>query len=470
MRKSIIVFLISIFYFSLFSQHSINPIVDYSNTGTHGMLVVHRLLEGYNQEINKYVDLDGYTYNYYVNADLPKDIFQDADHWFYPISPREYFNDIQKLNSSQSSLANDMHLLFTQANNIRFEIEQLIKEKDLTNPYNLGEIYVKLESCVDLFDAYYKQCNTLSSSAPSGKEYEKVPSMIKSLLEFYRNSTWVLERLRYERNPDLNEQIRTLEEGLNNLEYISELINKVDDPIKRRATHVSFTKCKTQATAFVDQLKDYQSMTGFDERYKLYGKEYFYHNVQLLSSFNWYGLGFVHHANELLISLGYEEYKMIEIPHYFKVIYPRKIEKIANLPNEITLNQPKAKIEVLQVPSALENRTTSIKQKAVDLKEENLTLSVLDHRTYDQDTISLNLNGEWILENHPLTYKAHKIDITIDPSKENYLILHAVNLGKIPPNTAAIDIYSEGKLQKRVVLNSDLNESEMILLTTKKED
>ena len=470
MRKSIIVFLIFIYHFSLYAQSSIDPVVDYANTGTHGMLVVHRLLEGYNQEINKYVDLDGYTYNYYINADLPKDIFLDSEHWFYPVSPREHFKKIQNVHSPQAALANEMRNLFSKANDIRFEIEQLLREKDLTDPYNLGEIYVKLESCVDIFDDYYHQCLSLSSNAPSGEEYEKVPTTIKHLLEFYRNSVWVLERLRYEKNPDISEQIRALNGGYENLEAISGLINRVNDPLKRKSANESLRKCQSQAAAFIELLEDYQSMTGFDERYKLYGKAYFFHNVQLLSSFNWYGLGFVHHANELLTALNYEEYKMVEIPHYFKVIYPNRKEKIANLPNEIVLNQTQPKIVIDQVPHALENRTTSVKQKAVELKEENLTLSVLDHRSFDGDTISLNLNGEWILENHPLTYKAHKIDITIDPTKENYLILHAVNLGKIPPNTAAIDIYSDNKLQKRVILNSDLDESEMILLSTKKQE
>ena len=37
---------------------ALNQYVDFLNESIHGMLIVHRQLENYNQEINKYVDQD----------------------------------------------------------------------------------------------------------------------------------------------------------------------------------------------------------------------------------------------------------------------------------------------------------------------------------------------------------------------------------------------------------------------------
>ena len=80
---------------SLFAQSSnqvekvkaLNKYVHFTNEATHGMLIVHRMLENFNQEVNKYVDLQSNQLNFYGNKDLPKNIFEDPEHWFYPISP-----------------------------------------------------------------------------------------------------------------------------------------------------------------------------------------------------------------------------------------------------------------------------------------------------------------------------------------------------------------------------------------------
>ena len=70
------------------SVSTLNDYVKFTNESIHGMLIVHRLLELYNQDINKYVDLEGYELNFFSNADLPQDIFEDPDQWFFDESPQ----------------------------------------------------------------------------------------------------------------------------------------------------------------------------------------------------------------------------------------------------------------------------------------------------------------------------------------------------------------------------------------------
>ena len=53
---------------------SLNNYVYFTNESVHGLLIVHRLLENFNQKINKYVDLESTQFNFYSNADLPRNL------------------------------------------------------------------------------------------------------------------------------------------------------------------------------------------------------------------------------------------------------------------------------------------------------------------------------------------------------------------------------------------------------------
>ncbi len=70
---------------------------------------------------------------------------------------------------------------------------------------------------------------------------------------------------------------------------------------------------------------------------------------------------------------------------------------------------------------------------------QEVELEFWDCGVEDNDTISLMLNGSWILKNHRLTKSANSIKIQLNQG-ENLLILYAHNLGDIPKNTAAIAI------------------------------
>ena len=72
-----------------------------------------------------------------------------------------------------------------------------------------------------------------------------------------------------------------------------------------------------------------------------------------------------------------------------------------------------------------------------------------------------SFNGKWILKEKKLRKLPLKLVVELNDAGENYLLLHAENLGEIPPNTIAVRYYLDG-VRKIVVLNSDLNQSEMI--------
>ncbi len=94
-------------------------------------------------------------------------------------------------------------------------------------------------------------------------------------------------------------------------------------------------------------------------------------------------------------------------------------------------------------------------QGEVVISDPFVVISVFDHAAFDGDTISLNVNGKWILNNYCLRKKPKEIPVTLNESGANFVILYAHNLGSTPPNTASIMI-DDGKKPKVVRLRSNL--------------
>lgn len=141
---------------------------------------------------------------------------------------------------------------------------------------------------------------------------------------------------------------------------------------------------------------------------------------------------------------------LLEEPHILKVVYPEKV-----------IQKPDNHIITNDAPTIINDRNVVVRQQNIVVDKTEFTLQFLDHKEQDGDIISINLNGKWIIENQVLKNRPLQVKIKIDPQLENYMILHAENLGTIPPNTCAITYYYNGR-RKQVVLNSNLNESEMI--------
>lgn len=101
--------------------------------------------------------------------------------------------------------------------------------------------------------------------------------------------------------------------------------------------------------------------------------------------------------------------------------------------------------------------------KSIEVASKNLSITVYDHKRSDGDIISLNYNGNWLLEQYRIEHEEHKIDLVLraDKSYPDYLLLYAHNLGKFPPNTVAI-VVDDGITKQRFVLNSDMNVCDVI--------
>ena len=430
---------------------ALNNYTYFTNESVHGLLIVHRLLENFNQKINKYVDLESNQFNFYSNKDLPRNIFEDTDQWFYDVSPYEWYDisvvDSKKLPASLAIALNkdldQLKAILTRVNAIRFELGHLTESDDLKQRKNLDKIYDKLEECVVLYDNFnvikeelklkLKQGYTELKLGSSSSELEIVDGLHENIRAF-------LAALHTEDEASLPELSTHLG---NNIQTATSLLGATPQA----------KKMLTKTTTFHQSTKKYLQGGSFPEEYQQYGKAYYYYNVELVSKTNRYGSGLVVDMNEWIKTASNMALLQMEEPHFFKVIYPKKQVKV----------EPVATTPTVGLPSTVKGREVVVRQNHIALNEPTFLLEISDHQLEDGDIISLNFNDRWIIKEYSLKRKALKIQLRLRPNQPNYLLLHAENLGKAPPNTAKIAYIYNGEKQV-VVLNSDMGESEMIEL------
>ena len=78
-------------------------------------------------------------------------------------------------------------------------------------------------------------------------------------------------------------------------------------------------------------------------------------------------------------------------------------------------------------------------QESLDVTRGTIKLMVWDKNRVDGDVVSIYLNGELLEENLEVTKIKKEIEINLH-SGRNVIVMFAINLGKVPPNTAAIGI------------------------------
>ncbi|MFT6167472.1 MAG: hypothetical protein ACJASF_002171 [Vicingaceae bacterium] len=116
-------------------------------------------------------------------------------------------------------------------------------------------------------------------------------------------------------------------------------------------------------------------------------------------------------------------------------------------------------------PVSIANRDLVIKDR-LKVHSSKVKIEIWDHQTVDGDRVSLNLNGNWILKNYELKKEKYEIEIELLEGT-NTFVLHALNLGKYKPNTAALLVY-DGDKKHRIILESNMNESGTLQINYKK--
>ncbi|MBL7787840.1 MAG: WD40 repeat domain-containing protein [Chitinophagales bacterium] len=107
------------------------------------------------------------------------------------------------------------------------------------------------------------------------------------------------------------------------------------------------------------------------------------------------------------------------------------------------------------------NNTNIVTKSTIKVKSLDIVIDVWDEEQEDGDVLSLALNEQTILEDYRLIKLRKSTKAHINANGTNLLVLYAKDLGKSPPNTAALAIY-DGKRTQIVRLSSDFKDSQAI--------
>jgi len=445
---------------------AINAYVDYFNESIHGMLIVHRLLENNNQDINKYVDLEGFQINFYSNNDLPKNIFEDPEQWFYELSPEKRYAELSKvqhnlpaaIRTELMSQASTIQSICYSVNDIRFEVEDYIDAHDLTVKENLYGVYELLENAVDLYGKFYTTQNEFHNSirpyvksSVKAIESDGFMDVYNSFFKIHTSAKNILNALRSRDEERVASYRKELKAAF------AEFKVKIESPAnagryKKSAQFSTIESKVTDVIAAADAFTD----GSVPKEYKLYGKYYYYHNSNVINKFNRYGNGFVNEMNVLMDKQTAAYPHFLEMPHYFQVIYPMKIIEQDYLISETKL--------IEEMPREIAERSVTINDKVIKAETNLLELELYDYKLKDNDVVSINFNGDWIYKNLSLESEPKKLKLKLNDEGVNYLLVHAESVGIISPNTVAIK-YKIGEKRDEIILESDLDSSALIEFT-----
>ena len=442
---------------------AINNYVTFSNESAHGMLIIHRLLELYNQEMNKYVDLPNYQLNLFSNEDFPENIFDDESGSFYRISPSDLYKTAIKesvnLSGKNAAEANaiigNMKAILDDLEKERYSIGTLIANTDLKQRANLKNIYAALDACVIKYDEFEHQRKLLSvlllrlsSDGKKGDPFNK--SFIQPFENYSNNLHLTFDALRKENTPEAVKAATVLLKSANAL---TQSIATIDVKAYSKQQNAVLEELRSILKKQIGHIESFTKGASIPKEYEQYGSCYHMYNILLAGTTNKYGTGVIERGNELIKVNGRNYKYQFERPHFYKVIRPKEIieeEKVA---------------EVITPPKEVDNRKIVVdKDKSITSNVEKLLIEVYDNQEFDYDTISLKFNGEWILKKQLITKEPIRLYLPLEKGKDNYLILYADNLGKIPPNTCSVKWKNEKGKYSEMVLKSDFNTSEMIVI------
>lgn len=447
------------------AHEALNLYVDFVNKSIHGMFMVNRLLVEYNMELNKYVDLESERINNYSNKDLPKDIFEDPDKWFYDVSPYELAARAKKAGSAAlSAEENKVLSMYTDrlisiikaANQLRFDMDKVTLGVDLTKRENVGKVYLKLEEGVKLFDDFYAVQQDMEKIFDACRDKYKVENtaftaLYNDMIKVQKSTRAVLNKIRNKETEHLDQLLNVEELAVKSLKERN--VNNLS-ALKLTQTNIKthFDNALLAADKLCKSARLFQQNESVPAKYKLYGRFYYFYNVEMLDKNNYYGTGVISELNNLIQVSSLPVIKLSEMPHIFQIIYPKKIENL----EIIKPSDP----NVVSLPITIKERTVQA-NKQIRVDEAVAELELFDHMIVDGDIVSINFNGDWILEKVELEKGSKKVKLQLNQQGKNFLLLHADNVGKRPPNTIGVKYKYRGET-KEIILKSDYNTSELI--------
>lgn len=443
----VLLFLIATPVISQSSQEikALNNYVDFLNESIHGLFTAHALMVISNKEVNKYIDLDSYSLNKLSNNELQSNLFDKSDKQnyttFQSYSPLQLMDICQKESSVlEQSLANRLNvrvvkigIILNRVNSLRFEIFDFIDNKDLNTREPIYKVYEMLEECASLFESFAVQQKAMMA------EIRREASRNKNTL--YHRATEVHKVNKSILNDFRNENSRGVIESTNIYNAVYEDFHEELQSYSNynKAEYKSYIK--NRSDSIYQHLVRFQSSEFVPRAYKIYGKYYYYHNQISKRFLNWSGPGYVRYLNKMLKATALDFVKFSEHALIFKVVYPMKLDELNGL--------KKTESFVSRAKMLIENKLTTNVLVERPQEDKYLTIELSDYNLIDKDTISVLLNGEYILENYCLGSEAKELKILLSDYDRIMFEVVAENEGVISPNTPLIAYRIDGQRKKQ---------------------
>ena len=420
-----------------------NMYVEFLNKSVHGLFTAHALLVINNKEVNKYVNLDSYSLFNLTNSQVQSNLFDISDmqnyRTFQGNSPMQLADLVKEKSAILNPLlADDLNghvdkikIILTKVNDIRFIIADYIETQDLNNKEAIYGVYDLLEEASSLFDQYAYEHKEIVDGIGSVYVNTHTDLYLKAR-DFHGMTKAILMDLRQENKSSSLLKMDPFLRAFDNLEREVTKFNNYD----KKSFQSYLINRKDSIYEHLSRLKGGRAIPRQD---RLYGEFYYYHNLIAKRFFNWSGPGFVRHLNNIMTDLGAVFVNFSEEPLIFKVMYPELL-------NERNFLSREEKQQDMLVPLAMEFANSRYVTKP-DLKY-YISIELYDFNMFDRDTISVFLDGECVLKDHPLTWEEKELEIEMEKGKEYLLEIQAENLGIISPNTAAISYRLNGNRQR----------------------
>lgn len=128
------------------------------------------------------------------------------------------------------------------------------------------------------------------------------------------------------------------------------------------------------------------------------------------------------------------------------------------IPASMTVTPTRITYDKISTDKILQRVTTMMGE--LETKSAQITLALWDDALEDGDTISLNINGKWLVQNFSVKKATQFINVTLDrgPNKITFI---AENLGSVPPNTSVLEII-DGKKRRSFKIETTLTSNNAI--------
>lgn len=429
--------------------------IEFLNASVHGLSIAQVIFVNYNKVINQYVDINSHELTQISNKDLPQNIFGGSDAFlnFYDQSdtPEALAQKAKseglileiKLASTLNFHTDNIVGILKEINQIRFDVEDFIQQHDLNDRAAIYGVYEYMERAHKLFEDYASTHHIMAELlAVNGRQSDD--DIIKTLSSVYKTTKIILSSLRRNEGKNSSRNLSQLKIHLKNFN------NTVESRSYSGLNKTLSDDINTKVQSVINKMNEYETTGSVPIEDELYGPFYHYHN-HILRYINWYGPGFIRSANDLIENLGLESIIYDEEPIIYKVLYPVKIDEIEN----VAATESKA---IERERPDLNTRPLQFSNEPIQVEGNYIDLEIYDHQMMDRDSISVQFNNEWVLQDQLIGFTPTKLRLEIDDTQQNLLVIHAKNLGIIPPNTVAISYRYKGE-RKRVLIESNLEVS-----------